>query len=116
MDPTHLIAKIHGGHHPDAHLSSEALGLLLQLHHHGRSVHTIGVSGEIINFGSGGQLTAGFHSGIHHRLQVGSGSIDRSCITRRPRSNDQTFYSFYGIRHNVILSNKLVDCKSSNFR
>ncbi len=94
FNPLHFPREIHTGGQSEPHLGPEALGLLLQILHHGGTIHTFRVSREIIHLGGGGQLSAHLHPGIHHRFEVGPGRINGSGITGRARSQDQASHVF----------------------
>ncbi len=64
-------------------------------------------SGPVRSFGSpvfhfrrGGQLTAFFHPGDQHRLQVGACGIDRRGVSRRSRTKDKQF-TVFGCAHEI---------------
>ena len=57
---------------------------------------------KTIHLRSGGQLPAHLQTGVHYGLHIGSRRIDGCSIACRSRSNNQTFYFFYRIRHGLF--------------
>ena len=92
-----LVAReIDAGDPAGADVGLEALGLVFQVDHHGRSVDALRVSGEIVDVGRLGELSAGLHALIKDGLHVRAGGVDGGGISCGARSDDQAFDVFLG--------------------
>ena len=72
-------------------LGLEALGVLQKALHQVRALHAVHVSGPVIHFGGGHQLSALRHAGDQHGVQVGARSVNGGGVARGARAEDQNF-------------------------
>ena len=87
--------EIYAGDDAETDVGAETLGLLLEVGHELRSVHPLGIAGEILDLGGRGELAARLDAFVKHRLQVGARGIDGSREPRGAAADNQTFYTFH---------------------
>lgn len=80
-----------------ADIRPEAQGLLAHVIHEFGAVDAFGETGEVFDFGGGGELSARFDPFVEYRREIRPGGIDRSRIARRAAADDQTFYVFHKV-------------------
>ena len=90
-----MHGKINVRHNAKTDIRPETLRLLAQIFHQHRSRHSFRITGKILHFSRGRQLSAHLHPGINHRFQIRTGSINGCGITGRAGTDNQTFYSFH---------------------
>jgi hypothetical protein len=59
-------------------LGAEARGLLLELLHHLRAHHAVGITGIVLDLGRDRQLSAGLHAFEEQRRQSARARVDRA--------------------------------------
>ncbi len=79
----------------------ELLRMLFHALHQGRTGQTLGVTGPVLHFGGGSQLTALLHAGDEQRIEVGTGGVDSRGVTSRAGAQDQQF-AMSDLAHDVI--------------
>ena len=67
-------------------------------------VDAFGETGEVFDFGGGGELSARLDPFVEYRREVRPGGVDRSRIARRAAADDQTFYVFHRVFFVKLLS------------
>ena len=78
-----------------ANVSTEALGLFADLHHHLVGIHTLRIAGEILHLSGLGELSARLQTAVLNGAEVRTSGIDGSRITRRSAADNQTFCLFH---------------------
>ena len=89
--------EIDAGNDARADIRPEAQGLLAHVIHEFGAVDAFGETGEVFDFGGGGELSARFDPFVEYRREIRPGGIDRSRIARRAAADDQTFYVFHKV-------------------
>ena len=75
-------------------------GMRVHALHQQRTGEIVRIAWPVFHFRRGGQLTAFFHPGDQHRLQVGACGIDRRGVSRRSRTKDKQF-TVFGCAHEI---------------
>ncbi|MNZ62445.1 hypothetical protein D3C78_805660 [compost metagenome] len=83
-------------------LGFKALGVLAHPLHQRRAGQAVDVARPVVDFGGGGQLTAGLHAGDQQWLEVGTGGIDRSAVTGRA-GTENNHSRMTDFRHDLLL-------------
>ena len=66
---------------------TETFGLATHVVHHGEGFNAVGIAGEILHLGGGGQLAAELRSFDEHGRQVSAAGIDGGGVARRAGTN-----------------------------
>ena len=69
-------------------LGLEALGMLAHALHQVRPLQTFHVTGPVVHFGGGSELTAHLHTGDQQRLEIGPRGVDGGAVTGRAGAQD----------------------------
>ena len=82
------ISKFHFGDDAGDEGGTETLGLTTKVLHHRKGFHAVRVTGEVLHFGRGGQLSAELRTFDEYRLQVRACSVDSRRIARGTATDD----------------------------
>jgi hypothetical protein len=88
------LLKLHGVDVVKHDLGVEALGMLLETLHQVRTLDTVHVSGPVVHFGGGHELTALSHAGDQKRFQVSAGGVNRCGVPGRAGAENQNLGMF----------------------
>ncbi|MNT87911.1 hypothetical protein D3C72_2283900 [compost metagenome] len=69
----------------------EAFGVCLETLHQLRALNAIHVGGPVVHVGGGHELAALGDAGDEHRVEVGTGGIDRGRVAGRAGSQNKNF-------------------------
>ncbi|MNZ60980.1 hypothetical protein D3C78_790610 [compost metagenome] len=80
LEDERLAGQVDGVDVVEDDLGLEALGVLLHALHQHRTGQAVRVARPVVDFGGGGELSAGLHAGDQQRPEIGPRRIDRRAV------------------------------------
>ena len=88
-------AQLRLGHRAETDIGTETLGLSAHTAHQLVAVDTLGVRGEVLDFGGCGELTAGGDTLVEYGVKTCTCGIDCSGVARRTTTDNKAFNLFH---------------------
>ena len=86
--------KVHAGGPAGADIRFKTQGLIFQVFHHPRAVHSFGISRKVVHVSGVHELSARLHTLVHDRLEVSTRGVDGGGISSGAAPDDQALDVF----------------------